>query len=236
MTIPLAYSLCDRGHRDGAAAGAGGDAGDLLRHGIRPSGRRPGVGVRLCRRVDEGSAGVGEEVARPDAGRPTLRPATDADSEMVRRWRNHPQVRRSSLTTHEIGPEEHERWWRRTAADPTRRVLIFSTGGRPAGVVTLADIDLAEGSCTWGFYLDVAGLTERGALLPAWLELEKAVLAYAFDELGLTTLGGETLAWNTPVLSLHRRFGFTETRSYERDVDGRPQRVVWTELRRGETP
>lgn len=167
------------------------------------------------------------------AVRATLRPATDDDRELVRLWRNHPQVRRASLTTHEIGPAEHERWWRATAADPTRRVLIFTRAGRPAGVVVFTNLDLVVGSGAWGFYLDVAGLAERGDLVPAWLDLERAAVAYAFGELGLARLGGETLAWNTPVLALHRRFGFTETRTYEREVDGRPQRVVWTELRRG---
>jgi UDP-4-amino-4,6-dideoxy-N-acetyl-beta-L-altrosamine N-acetyltransferase len=163
-----------------------------------------------------------------------LRPATDDDRELVRAWRNHPQVREASLTTHEIGPAEHERWWRATTANPSRQMLIYTRVGRPAGVVAFTDLDLAAGSGVWGFYLDVAGLTERGDLLPAWLELERAAIAYAFDELGLTRLGGATLAWNAPVLALHRRFGFTETRAYEREVDGRPERVIWTELRRGD--
>jgi RimJ/RimL family protein N-acetyltransferase len=52
---------------------------------------------------------------------------------------------------------------------------------------------------------------------------------YAFGTLGLETLGGETLADNKQVLALHRRFGFKETRRYERLVDGEMKTVVWTE-------
>ncbi len=156
-----------------------------------------------------------------------LRPAADGDRDAVLAWRNHPEVRRASLTTHEIGAAEHAAWWSGGGRD---RVLIFEYAGTPAGVVTI------DPDGTWGFYLDVAGLTARGALLPAWLELERAAIAYAFDTLGLDRLAGETLAWNTQVLTLHRRFGFRETRRYQRPVDGVPQEVVETELRAADRP
>jgi RimJ/RimL family protein N-acetyltransferase len=71
------------------------------------------------------------------------------------------------------------------------------------------------------------GLADR--LLPAWMRLEKEAVEYAFGTLGLETLGGETLADNKQVLALHRRFGFKETRRYERLVDGEMKTVVWTE-------
>ena len=153
-----------------------------------------------------------------------LRPAVDADRDTVLAWRNHPDVRRVSLTTHVIAPEEHAAWWRAATADPARRLLVFEHDGRPAGVVVF---DLGHSPAVWSFYLDVAGL--GSALLPAWLRLERAAVQHAFGELGLDRLGGETLATNTQVLALHRRFGFRETRRYERLIDGTPQTVVWTE-------
>jgi hypothetical protein len=125
-------------------------------------------------------------------------------------------VRAVSLTTHEILPAEHAAWWARRSAD----VLIYEEDGVPAGVV------IFNGS-TWSFYLDVEGLGRR--LLPAWMRVESEAVEYAFGTLGLQTLGGETLADNTQVLALHRRFGFRETRRYERLVDGVPKTVVWTE-------
>lgn len=122
-----------------------------------------------------------------------------------------------SLTTHEIEPEEHAGWWEKRWQD----VLIYEDDrGVPAGVVIFNEN-------TWSFYLDVAGLGTR--LLPAWMRLEKEAVEYAFGTLGLETLGGETLADNKQVLALHRRFGFQETRRYERLVDGEMKTVVWTE-------
>jgi RimJ/RimL family protein N-acetyltransferase len=145
-----------------------------------------------------------------------LRPACDADRDLILGWRNHPSVRAVSLTTHEITPAEHARWWASRSSD----VLIFEDEGKPAGVV------IFDGT-TWSFYLDVQGL--GGRMLPAWMRLEKEAVEYAFGPLGLDTLGGETLADNQQVLALHRRFGFTETRRYGRLVDGVMKTVVWTE-------
>ena len=160
-----------------------------------------------------------------------LRRATDDDRDVILQWRNHPQVRRSSLTTHLIGQAEHEAWWDAVRDDPDRLVLIYTRHGRSAGVVTFTGIDRAAGSATWGFYLDVDGLHERNDLLPAWIELEREVIGYAFDTLGLERIGGETFADNAQVLQLHRRFGFEETDRYQREIDGVARDVVYTELR-----
>jgi len=162
-----------------------------------------------------------------------VRPATDADRELVRGWRNHPQVRQASLTTHEIGPAEHARWWSAALSRPDRRIVIYLHDGVPAGVV-IFDLDGQDGA-TWSFYVDVAGLGGDGggsaALLAAWVALERDAVAYAFDELRLRRLGGEVLGWNAAVIALHRRFGFRETGREQRMVDGVAQDVVWLELR-----
>jgi hypothetical protein len=104
--------------------------------------------------------------------------------------------------------------------------------GEPAGVVTFAGVRSPGRELRWGFYLDIAGLTDRGELLSAWVSLERATVAYAFDVLDAKSLGGETLESNSAVVSLHRRFGFRVVRRYQRDVDGVAQAVVWTELSR----
>jgi len=159
-----------------------------------------------------------------------LRPATEADRDAVREWRNHPQVRRASFTTHEITAEEHERWWRVVHADPARHLLIFEWRGEPSGVVTFTEPRPPDGSADWGFYLDVAGLERRDALLPAWIALEAAAVRHAFDTVGFTRLRGEVLAWNESVLALHQRLGFAVVGSYQREIDGTPQTVLRIEL------
>lgn len=157
-----------------------------------------------------------------------LRPARDDDLAAMLRWRNHPKVRATSFTTHVIGPGEHARWWEAVRSDPSTRVFVYEHGGTPAGVATYSG--MLGGSGSWGYYLDLDGLGTSGALLAAWIGLERAAVEHAFGPLGLTTLRGEVLADNEPVRRLHRRFGFTEVMRYRRRVDGVPREVVVVQL------
>ena len=106
------------------------------------------------------------------------------------RWRNHPRSRSASLTQHEIGADEHARWWSAVEQDPEREVLIYERRDVPAGVVTFFDIDRGADSAWWGYYLDNAGLTARGELMPAWIDIQRKAIRYAFDELSLQDTGG----------------------------------------------
>ncbi|MFI6918423.1 GNAT family N-acetyltransferase [Nonomuraea spiralis] len=161
-----------------------------------------------------------------------LRGVQDDDLPVMRRWRNHPRVRAASFTGHEIAEDEHTRWWATVRTDTAKRVLIYDHDGVGAGVVTYSG--LGGGSGYWGFYLDLDGLERSGALLRAWVGLERAAIDHAFGPLGLTTLRGEVLADNEPVRRLHKRFGFAEIGLYRRPVDGVPRAVVVTELNKEE--
>ncbi|MFV0430436.1 MAG: GNAT family N-acetyltransferase [Arachnia sp.] len=145
-----------------------------------------------------------------------MRPATEADVELLRIWRNHPEVRRVSLTQHEISAEEHIAWWRNVSKDPSRRVLVYERDGVGSGQVTFFDID---GSCAWwGYYLDNAGLEARGALFPAWISIQREAVKYARHELGLSELHGETLVMNEAAVDFNQRLGFAEVERYVRKI------------------
>jgi UDP-4-amino-4,6-dideoxy-N-acetyl-beta-L-altrosamine N-acetyltransferase len=163
-----------------------------------------------------------------------MREADESDVEIIRRWRNHPKTRGASIYTAFITPEGHAQWWAKVQSDPSRRVLIFRYRGHDCGVVTFNDHDEVAGTAEWGFFLDVDGLEARGELLAAWMELEKASVTYAFDDMKLASVGGRTLAWNKQVIALHRRFGFVEVpaRQYTTEIDGVDQLVIWTEKSR----
>jgi UDP-4-amino-4,6-dideoxy-N-acetyl-beta-L-altrosamine N-acetyltransferase len=149
-----------------------------------------------------------------------LRPATDADSADVLRWRNHPDVRAVSLTQHQITEVEHQAYWAATKASEAREIYMYVRHGVPSGVVTFFDIDRAARSAWWGYYLDNDGLKQRGELLPAWIEIQRQAKKLAFGELGLTTLEGEVLEANEAVRRFNRRNGFEEIERYTHDIDG----------------
>lgn len=142
----------------------------------------------------------------------------------MREWRNHEEVRRVSLTQHVISSEEHLAWWERTEQDPTTRVLIYERDGIPSGVVTFSDLE--NGSAWWGYYLDNAGLDERGAMFPSWISIQREAVRYARDELELTELHGETMVSNDSAISFNLRQGFVEVERYSRDVAGEQVEVI----------
>jgi RimJ/RimL family protein N-acetyltransferase len=163
-----------------------------------------------------------------------LRTATDTDVDDILRWRNQPANREVSITSHEISPAEHAQWWARAIVDPARRVLIYERDGAGAGVVNFFDLALHESPRTgsWGFFLDAERLAERGATLPAWIEIMRDAEAYAFDELGLDELRGEVLEQNAVVRQMNRRFRFVEGEPNIRDAGGRTVVVLPLSLRR----
>ncbi|WP_433014284.1 GNAT family N-acetyltransferase [Kribbella sp. CA-294648] len=152
-----------------------------------------------------------------------LRQATDDDVDTIRALRNQQANRDVSLTAHEISAAEHAAWWSKASVDPARRVLIYDRDGRTAGVVNFFDLELDATPRTgaWGFFLDSEGLAERGETLPAWIEVMKEAVGYAFDTLGLDELTGEVLEHNTVVRQMNRRFRFTEGEPEYRYADGR---------------
>ncbi|XAS75969.1 GNAT family N-acetyltransferase [Dermatophilaceae bacterium Sec6.4] len=169
-----------------------------------------------------------------------LRPATEADKESIRVWRNHPQVREVSLTRDVISVQEHQRYWDSLQDNPSRIVLMYDRGETPSGVVTFFDIgqvateDTAAGTerhAMWGYYLDNDGLQDRGELIPAWIKIQREAVRYAFDELGLDQLDGEVLDANEAVRRMNTRNGFEEISATEHTIDGE-QVLVHTIRRR----
>lgn len=163
-----------------------------------------------------------------------LRPATEADLDTMRDWRNQEPNRLASINSHEIGAAEHRAWWDKTSVDPTRRVLIFEREDGPTGVVSFFDLELntSRRSGAWGFYLDAIRLDAQDETMPAWMAVMRDATRYAFDELALDDLQGEVLEHNESVRTMNRLFRFTEGTGEPREVDGRTIVVIPIHLRR----
>lgn len=151
-----------------------------------------------------------------------LRPATEDDLAAMRHWRNHPEVRAVSLNQDEITPEMHAAWWAAVQDDEQRLVLIYERNGTASGVVTFFDITESadERFAMWGYYLDNAGLTERGELMPAWMKIQREAVRYADDDLRLDVLEGEVLDHNEGVRRMNERNGFVEVGREDRQIAG----------------
>lgn len=152
------------------------------------------------------------------------RPATLADSDLLFAWRNRPHVADFQYTDHIITRPEHDTWFPRALANPTRAYWIIECDGRPAGLANLADIDLANRKCEWAFYIGELDLIGRG--IGSWIEGE--ILKEVFIARGLNKLCCEAFADNGPANALHRKFGFRQEGLFRDHVfkGGRPRSVI----------
>jgi UDP-4-amino-4,6-dideoxy-N-acetyl-beta-L-altrosamine N-acetyltransferase len=146
---------------------------------------------------------------------------TEGDLEMVLRWRNHPDVRRHMFTSHEIGREEHCRWFEQCERDPDRFLLIHERGGSPTAYVSFFRHGQAR-RADWGFY--VAPCAPKGS----GRAMAHEALCFAFETLGLHKVCGEAMASNVASIGFHRSLGFTrEGVLREQHFDGSLYRDVF---------
>lgn len=143
----------------------------------------------------------------------TLRPATAADSDTVRDWRNAPEAVRNSLTGRAVTHDEHARWYPGVLNDPMRLLWIAEWRGERAGVLRY-DISGAQARVS----IQVApGLTGRG-LGPAMLQAGTERLAR--ERPGVTELVADILPGNAASQAAFAEAGYTLGHSvYRRKVE-----------------
>ena len=129
-----------------------------------------------------------------------IRPATATDCERVWVWRNDPETRAASIDTEAIPWEVHEPWFNETLRRPDRRLYIVVADGEDAGAVRL---DVADAEARVSIHLaPEARYRGVGALAL------RAVVAEAFDALGLVRLIGVIRPDNQPSLAAFAKAGF----------------------------
>lgn len=126
----------------------------------------------------------------------------DCELDLMRSWRNAPNVRANMYTRHEISESEHLAWWAKVKNCEDQKYLLFESQGQPAGIVAFTGIDRVNLNSSWAFYASPSAAKGIGT------KMEFMALDYAFDDLGLHKLWCEVLAFNEPVIKLHQKFGF----------------------------
>jgi UDP-4-amino-4,6-dideoxy-N-acetyl-beta-L-altrosamine N-acetyltransferase len=117
-------------------------------------------------------------------------------------WRNSPDIRKNMYTQHEISSEEHLAWWRGVQRRDDQKYFMYALNGSPMGIVAFNNIDSVNEHSFWAFYASPEAPRGTGT------KMELNALNYAFDILDLHKLSCEVLAYNEPVIKLHKKFGF----------------------------
>ena len=131
----------------------------------------------------------------------SIRLMTEDDLSMVLSWRNHPDVRRFMLSTHEITFTEHRNWFAQAKYDKTRRLLIIESSKQAFGFVQFSKVE-NNGAADWGFYLSPEAPKGSGRILGV------RSLNFAFQNLNLKKVSGQVISSNLASIKFHRRMGF----------------------------
>lgn len=105
-------------------------------------------------------------------------------------------------TRHEISEKEHLSWWIRTCQRTDMLYFMYEYNNQPLGIVGITAIDPVNMNCSWAFYASPEAPKGTGS------RMEYLALEYVFGVLKLRKLYCEVLAFNTPVIKLHQKFGF----------------------------
>ena len=133
-----------------------------------------------------------------------LVPLTENDIELVREWRNSPEVSQYMYTEDPISKEQQEKWFKKISQEETSKYWIIKYDNNKIGVANLADIDRRNSKCFWGFYLGDSSIRGQGI----GAKIEYNVLKYVFEEIKLNKLCGEVFSFNEKVVKMHEKFGF----------------------------
>ncbi|POY39119.1 UDP-4-amino-4,6-dideoxy-N-acetyl-beta-L-altrosamine N-acetyltransferase [Solitalea longa] len=138
---------------------------------------------------------------------------TEKDIELVRTWRNSPEVAAYMYTDSQITKEDQERWFERTKDDSSSKYWIIEYNDQKVGLASLTGISSTFSSCYWAFYLgDPSAKGGLGA------KIEYNVINYVFDVLKLNKLRCEVFVFNEKVTQLHEKFGFRREAYYRQHV------------------
>lgn len=132
--------------------------------------------------------------------------------ELVRSWRNNPEVSKYMYTDTNLSMEDQYAWYHRVWADPTYYYWMIEYEGRYFGVANLANIDFVNSKCSWAFYLGDTSVRGQGI----GSKVEYHVLQHVFTRMGLNKLDCEVFAFNEQVIKMHEKFGFRRE-AYYRD-------------------
>ncbi len=133
-----------------------------------------------------------------------LRNIQKSEVELMLSWRNHPSVKMNMYNQHEITLEEHLKWWEKTAVSEYDQYFMYELAGVPTGIVGFNNINKNNKNSAWAFYASSTAAKGSGA------KIEFLALEYAFNTLNLHKLFCEVLAFNAPVIKMHKKFGFVE--------------------------
>jgi UDP-4-amino-4,6-dideoxy-N-acetyl-beta-L-altrosamine N-acetyltransferase len=134
----------------------------------------------------------------------TLRALEDKDKEVLRGWRNHPELLKYQCSSFPISEAEQNRWYDSYAANGSYHIFIIEDEARDSiGYTITKNIDHKNRCAEIGIYLDPK-TQGQGYGKDAF----QALMKYCFYELNLHRLYLVVFAFNTRAIDLYKKLGW----------------------------
>jgi UDP-4-amino-4,6-dideoxy-N-acetyl-beta-L-altrosamine N-acetyltransferase len=157
-----------------------------------------------------------------------LRLVEKSDIEMIRKWRNSPEVNQYFSNKDQISQYQQEQWFDKISKDNTYFCFVVEFENEPAGIAEIKNIDLRNRIAEFGIY--VAPQKLRNSLIP--VETGYLILSYCFDYLNLRKIVGQILSTNPRSVRYSEGLGFVHEATFKNHVyhNGQYVDLLWFSL------
>ena len=162
-----------------------------------------------------------------DGTKVLLRPITDADTDLIVKWRNTPSVVQNFIFREPFTPEMHRSWLETKVATGrvVQYIIVDKADAKPVGSVYYRDIDNHNRSAEYGIFIGEESARGKGL----GTETAKLFTAFGLETLHLHRISLRVLAENMPARRSYEKAGFVQEGVF-RDMellDGRYRNVVF---------
>lgn len=138
----------------------------------------------------------------------TLRPITDADTDLIVKWRNTPSVVQNFIFRQTFTPEMHRSWLATKVAtgQVVQYIILDNADGKPVGSVYYRDIDNHNRSAEYGIFIGEESARGKGL----GTETARLFTDFGFAGLHLHRISLRVLAENTAARRSYEKAGFVQ--------------------------
>lgn len=156
-----------------------------------------------------------------------LRPITDADTDLIVKWRNTPSVVQNFIFRQTFTPEMHRSWLATKVAtgQVVQYIIVDKADGKPVGSVYYRDIDPHNRSAEYGIFIGEESARGKGL----GTETARLFTDFGFAGLHLHRISLRVLVENTAARRSYEKAGFVQEGIF-RDMellDGQYRDVVF---------
>ena len=155
-----------------------------------------------------------------------LEPVCRDHLELLRNWRNSPDVSRHFIYRDLISSKQQEEWYRNVSESGTGFYWIIMVGERAVGLTDVKNIEWHRKTGESGIFIAIPEY--RNLIVP--LDSIVTRVDYCFNELPLVRLTGQILAHNSKALALSCLVGFIEVGESNQEIRGERVTVKHVEL------